>query len=224
MSGEEKSKKVVAVYGGSFDPPHIGHLIVMNWVIQLPGIDEVYAIPTFQNPLKSRKSYPYEDRYKMLYGLAMSEINSKDYIDQFYLIDLRSLCRKNNIDEKDIIYSIDLLNLLKKDNPEKEYRLVIGTDCFWQFSKWKNYEKILQDYGIIIYPRRGNEESPKLPIFPDMNLTANITFVPDSYPTIDLSSTQIREWIREGKNVSSIVTLDVWNYIVKKKLYKNDRP
>lgn len=194
----------VALYGGSFDPPHLGHLVVAKWVSQLPEVcDFVMFMPNLQNPLKIRKPTPFETRFRMLNSLVFTTPKvTITNIQQVY---------------PELDHTIDVLEKFKEEFPGVIFKPLIGTDCFRQLGEWKDGDKILQDYGVIVYPRREiKEESTDLLPYASLPKISRIL----DAPMIELSSTQIRNWISEGKDVSTIVPRSVLEIIEEEKLYR----
>lgn len=188
----------IGIYGGSFDPIHIGHAIVANYALQWGNLDEVWILISPQNPLKSDIHASNCDR------LIMAE---------------RAFEGNENINVSDFEFSLPVpsftyttLTELKKRYPEHEFSLIIGSDNWKIFNKWANSEKIIKEFEIIIYPRPGFD----LP----QNDKSNKARILDGAPQILMSSTFVREALKNGKNINFFVPDTVCQYINSRNLYK----
>ena len=132
----------VGLFFGSFNPIHVGHLVIANYMVEYTDLEEVWLVISPQNPLKNKKSLLNEyDRLKLV-ELAIGDnfkIKSSDI--EFFL--------------PKPSYTIDTLTYLKEKHPKNHFYLIMGTDNFQSFHKWKNYEEILNQYKLYVYPRPG---------------------------------------------------------------------
>lgn len=188
----------IGIYGGSFDPIHIGHAIVANYALQWGNLDEVWILVSPHNPLKSDIHASDRDRLKM----AESVFNGNE-----------------NINVSDFEFSLPLpsftyttLKELKKRYPEHEFSLIIGSDNWKIFNKWANSERIIEEFKVLIYPRPGFELSKS-------DLSTNVKIL-DGAPQILMSSTFIREALKNDKNINFFVPESVCQYINSRNLYK----
>jgi len=185
----------IGLFFGSFNPVHIGHLIIANVMQDQTDLDEVWFVVSPQNPLKKQNSLIHEfDRHKMV-ELAIA--------DHFYF---RATDVEFHMPRPS--YTIDTLTYLSDKNPQHQFKLIIGGDNLTHFHKWKNYEAILELYGLYVYPRPG--EIPELKHF-------NIRFV--EAPLMDISATFIRKSIKNGHSVKYLLPQAVEDYIRNKKLF-----
>ena len=188
----------IAIYGGSFDPIHSGHAIIANFVSQCGLVDEVWLMVSRKNPLKENSTFASDDQ-----RLEMAEMITSD-------------CRNVKVSDFEIhlpipSYTYNTLTELKKKYPDNEFVLLIGSDNFTVFDKWKNSQEIQKEFGLIVYPRPGYplpEAEPE-----------NVTFLCGA-PEIVISSSLIREYVRDGWNINYFVPINVARYIQEKKLYK----
>jgi len=170
----------IAIYGGSFNPVHFGHVGLAKWVVEHTDIDEVWLMVSPNNPLKSSSELaPASER---LAGVikAIEGINGLKASDFEFHLPVPS-------------YTANTLRELKKTYPEHEFCLLIGEDNWQCFDKWREHDYILQNYRIVVYPRRTSHPSP-LPLHPSP-ITPNlspITYLKDA-PYFDISSTEIRQ-------------------------------
>ncbi|TFF35145.1 nicotinate (nicotinamide) nucleotide adenylyltransferase [Mucilaginibacter psychrotolerans] len=183
---------------GSFNPIHIGHLIIANYMANHTALDKVWLVVSPQNPLKK-------------YG---------DLINTYDRLEMAKLATDNatNIAVSDVelklpqpSYTIDTLAHLKEKHPEHEFALIMGSDNLATLHKWKNYKLILRDYRIFVYPRPGHENA-EFASHPSVTITMT--------PQMELSATFIRKSIAEKKNVQYFVPDAVLNFIESKGLYK----
>jgi nicotinate-nucleotide adenylyltransferase len=187
----------IGLFFGSFNPIHIGHLIIANYMANYTTLDQVWLIVSPHNPLKD------------IDGLT----NMYDRLEMANL----ALENSANIKVKDIefklpqpSYTIDTLTHLKEKYPEHSYSLIMGSDNLVSFKKWKNYELILRDYHIHVYPRPGYE-SQDFSGHPSVTITDT--------PLMEISATFIRKSILNKKNVQFFVPDKVLEFIESKSMY-----
>ena len=188
----------IGIYGGSFDPIHIGHAIVANYALQWGNLDEVWILVSPQNPLKSNIHASDCDRLKMAESVFMGIENIK-VSDFEFSLPIPS-------------FTYTTLSELKKRYPEHEFSLIIGSDNWKIFNKWANSVKIIEEFGVLIYPRPGFDVSIS-------EVPENIKILDDA-PQVIMSSSFVREALKNGKNVNFFVPDAVCQYIETKKLYK----
>ncbi|MBW4888144.1 nicotinate-nucleotide adenylyltransferase [Mucilaginibacter sp. HMF5004] len=184
---------------GSFNPVHIGHMIIANYMANHTDLDKVWLVVSPQNPLKK-------------YG---------DLINTYDRIEMARLATDNatNIQVSDVelqlpqpSYTIDTLTHLKEKYPQHEFAIIMGSDNLVTLHKWKNYKLILRDYQIYVYPRPGYENTD-LATHPSVHITMT--------PLMELSATFIRKSIAEKKNVQFFVPEPVLKFIESKGLYRH---
>lgn len=187
------------LFFGSFNPIHIGHLIVANTVYEYADVDEIWFIVSPLNPHKRQsKSLIHEfDRIDMV----ERAIEDQHY---FKAVDIEFHLPKPN-------YTINTLVYLEEKYPDKEFRIIIGEDNLVSFKKWKNYEIILENYGLIVYPRPNTKDS-------ELKAHHNVTFV--EAPKIDISASFIRKNVKLGKSIKYLVPDKVAEFIRDRKLYE----
>ena len=191
----------VCLFGGTFDPPHLGHLIIAQTIFEAENFDQIVFVPAYQPPHKNRmKISPVDQRLEML-NIAIKENPN------FIMSDLE-------IERKGLSYSIDTIMEYKKQNNlnSNELFYLMGSDSLRQFKKWKDPKMIIDESRVIVAIRPGFRPSD----IPNWIL-AKIQFA--SIPRIEISSTTIRErWVND-KTIRYMVTESVWQYINKNKLY-----
>ena len=191
----------VCLFGGTFDPPHLGHLIIAQTIFEAENFDQIVFVPAYQPPHKNgMKISPVDQRLEML-NIAIKENPN------FIMSDLE-------IERKGLSYSIDTIMEYKKQNnlSSNELFYLMGSDSLKQFSKWKNPKMIIDESRVIVAIRPGFRPSD----IPNWIL-AKIQFA--SIPRIEISSTTIRERWGDDKTIRYMVTESVWQYINKNKLY-----
>ena len=194
-------KREIGIFSGSFNPIHNGHLIMANYMCEFTTLDEVWLIVTPHNPLKNRTDMLDEQVRLKMVELAVEKYNNIKASD----VELHM---------KRPSFTINTLEKLSHEHPECNFSLIIGADNWSFFDKWKDYNKIIENYKILIYPRHETEV-----IIPE-SLQETIKLV--SAPIIEISSTFIRHSIKEGKNVRAFLPQEVYDYIENENLYRHE--
>ncbi len=190
----------IGLFFGSFNPVHIGHMIIANYMATQTDLQEVWLVVSPQNPLKPRHTL------------------ARDY-DRLYLVQL-AIGDNPRLRASDVefglpkpSYTIDTLTYLGEKYPTKQFVLIMGGDNLATLPKWKNYERLLANYSIYVYQRPAYNigalsHSPNVRIFDDV-------------PLLHLSSTYIRDCLRQGKSVQYLVPDAVYHYLSNSALYRN---
>ena len=191
----------IGIFGGSFDPIHIGHAIIAQHVIGCGAVDRLWFMVSPVNPLKvdKERNVADTDRLRMVEMVSRPMEGVETSAFEFTM--------------PKPSYTIDTLNALQAKFPDDEFYLVIGGDNWEVFGKWRNSEEILAKYHILVYPRLGHEV-----MIPE-ELRDRVQLV--DAPIIELSSTQIRERLRRGDSVRYYVPDEVFNYINRNHLYNS---
>ncbi|MEI6311967.1 MAG: nicotinate (nicotinamide) nucleotide adenylyltransferase [Bacteroidota bacterium] len=190
----------IALFFGSFNPIHVGHLIIANHIVEHTDVDSVWLVVSPQNPFKEKNSLLNEFDRLHLVELAIQDNDKlKACNEEFYLP------RPS--------YTIDTLMYLQEKYPSYEFSLIMGSDNLLNLHKWKNYELILQRYPIYIYKRNVSEVNT-------ISLNGNIQYL--EVPLLDISSTYIRQCIQSKKSIKYLVTPTVEKYILDYNLFKNN--
>ncbi|MCR8667403.1 nicotinate (nicotinamide) nucleotide adenylyltransferase [Aestuariibaculum sp. M13] len=183
----------IGLYFGSFNPIHVGHLIIANHIAEHSDLDEVWFVVTPHNPFKNKSSLLDNfDRLELVHRAT------KDY-DKLKPCDIEFNLPQPN-------YTVNTLVHLQEKYPKHEFALLMGEDNLKSFHKWKNYQVILENHHIYVYPRISGEQQTT--IFDNHPKIHHI-----DAPVMELSSTFIRKSIKEGKNVKPMLPTHVWEHI-----------
>jgi len=190
----------IALYFGSFNPIHLGHQKLAEWLIENEIVDEVWFVVSPCNPLKDQSELI--DEYIRLDMLMLAIHNQSRFkaSDIEFVMPIPS-------------YSIDTLHELSSQFPDNQFNLIIGIDNALVFDQWKNYKTLLKEYPVLVYPRSGYDFVEVSDKYPQMQLL--------STPHFNISSTQIRESIANKKDVSQWLHPSVYQFIIENNLYLN---
>ncbi|AXP80809.1 putative nicotinate-nucleotide adenylyltransferase [Mariniflexile rhizosphaerae] len=190
----------IGLYFGSFNPIHIGHLVIANHIAEYSNLDEVWFVVTPHNPFKKKNSLLDNfQRLEMVYRAT------KDYIK------LKPCDIEFNLPQPN--YTINTLIYLQEKYPNYAFSLIMGEDNLKSFHKWKNYEVILENHDIYVYPRVSKDK-----IETQFDGHKKIHHI--DAPIMELSSTSIRNAIKTGKNVKPMLPEHVWEYLDEMNFYK----
>lgn len=188
----------VGLFFGSFNPIHVGHMILANYMASFTDLDEVWFVVSPHNPLKEKASLLHQNQRLHMVNLAIENIP----------------CFKSSNIEFNLpqpSYTINTLAHLKEKFPKHQFSLIIGEDNLQSFKKWKNYEEILNKYHLYVYPRPGCDAS-------EFKNHPSVTFT--NAPLVDISSTFIRQSIKDKKDVSLFMPKPVAAYVSEMNFYK----
>ncbi len=187
----------VGLFFGSFNPIHIGHMIIANTMLESTDLENIWFVVSPQNPLKRNNTLLHEfDRLDMVQKAVNDNYNFKVTDVEFHMP------RPG--------YTIDTLIYLQERHPEDTFALIIGEDNLIQFPQWKNYDKILEFFSLYVYPRPCLEKC-------DLKNHPNVKMV--DAPLLDISATYIRNCVKNNKSIKYLVTPEVENFIYSKKFY-----
>lgn len=189
--------KVIGIFGGSFNPVHNGHIMLAQYLAQHSHLDEVWLTLSPQNPLKISNSL-LDDNHR----LAMLKLAIENQ-PQLKVCDIELEMPRPS-------YTINTLDELSRRYPNYKFNVVIGGDNWNIIDRWKDYQRIINEYGVVIYPRPGYE----------LSQTDKRNVVVVNAPLADISSTQIREAIAKYDEVGHLLPQGVAEYINKHNLYK----
>jgi len=187
----------IGLYFGSFNPIHIGHLIIANHVLNETPIKKIWFIVSPQNPFKESKTLLNEFDRLHLVRLATQEDN-------------RIKCSDIEFNLPKPSYTSNTLTFLAEKYPEHQFSLIMGSDSYQNLDKWKNYETIINNYPVYVYQREGHE----------IKKTFDKEAVILNAPIIQISASQIREHIKSAKSIRYLVPEIVREEIESRKFYK----
>lgn len=193
-----QTAKKTGLFFGSFNPIHVGHLIIANHMVEHTDLDEVWFVISPHNPLKKKATLLADyHRYAMV-NLAVED-NPNLWASNIEF----GLSQPS--------YTVHTLAFLEEKYPGKEFVLIMGGDNLASLHKWKNYEHILERYSIVVYPRP-DEKLPDLVNHPHVKVA--------EAPLMQVSSSFIRENIKEGKSVEYILSDKVFKYLTEMHFYE----
>ena len=183
----------IGLFFGSFNPVHIGHMIIGNAMLQHADLDEVWYVVSPQNPLKERKTLlPDQQRLEMV-RLAVHDNYHMRACDAEFHLPIPS-------------YTVLTLAHLGDKYRDKEFCLIMGSDNLATLQRWRNWEYIIEHYHIYVYPRPGSADCP-------LASHPHVTMV--EVPMMDISSTYIRNEIQQGHDVRYLLPEPVYNYLTE---------
>ncbi len=212
--------KKIGIFGGTLNPIHLGHINAITTVKEKLELDHVFVVPVYQNPHKKFSPQPTPQQRMQMVNLALEEednVSSSNY----------------EVEEKEMSYTYKTIEHFTKEYPEAKLSLIIGVDSFLHFSSWKNYEQILDTCDLVVISRIGH-------FFPSQaeDLPEGLSHLVEEYAHYkillknaniiefiqlqdrDCSSSQIRKYIRSGRQVNAFLSYPVEDYIKKENLYK----
>jgi len=201
-----KSNKI-GIMGGTFDPVHIGHLIIAEESRVNFDLDKIIFVPTGEPPHKNLKNVTSA---KHRYEMTLLSIMHNPY---FYISDIE-------IKREGLTYTIDTIRYFKKRYPKSEIFFIIGADSLINIDKWKNSEELLRESKFIVAKRVGIEYSLLEERINEINDKYSKIVFSVTTPYIDISSTDIRKRVKNGENIKYYLPLDVEAYIKKNRLYR----
>ncbi|ANW96993.1 nicotinic acid mononucleotide adenylyltransferase [Wenyingzhuangia fucanilytica] len=190
----------VGLYFGTFNPVHVGHIILANHMLHYTDMDEVWMVVTPHNPHK-KKSTLLDNHHR----LEMVYKATEDY-EHIHPSDIEFKLKQPN-------YTVDTLVHISEKFPNHTFAIIMGEDNLKSFHKWKNYEVILEEYEVFVYPRISKKAQEN-----QLDQHPKIHFV--EAPIVEISSTFIRSSIKEQKSVQHLLTPKVWEYIDLMNFYK----
>lgn len=194
------NKKKVGLFFGTFNPIHVGHLIIANYMAEYSDLDQVWFVVTPHSPFKKKNSLlDNNHRYQMVDRAVEPYTKLKASDIEF------NLPQPN--------YTINTLTYLEEKYPNHDFALIMGEDNLKSFHKWKNYELIIDGFDLYVYPRIGDGK-----VEPHFDSHDKIKYV--DAPIMELSSTFIRKAIKEGKCVRPMLPEAAWLYLDEMNFYK----
>ncbi|MBQ0120858.1 MAG: nicotinate-nucleotide adenylyltransferase [Bacteroidales bacterium] len=189
----------IGIMGGTFNPIHVGHAIIANYIIQNTDIDQLWLMVSPENPFKTGQAMINEGQRLRMVEMVTRRLDNV-ITSGFEL----TLPRPS--------YTIDTLNALKAKFPSDNFTLVIGADNWAVFNKWRSHDEIISNFKIVVYPRVGYD----IVIPPEMS---DRVIAADA-PVIEVSSSKIREQLSMGHDMRFFMPDEVYEYILRNDLYK----
>ena len=193
--------KNIGLYFGTFNPIHIGHLAIANHMVEFSDLDEVWMVVTPHNPFKKKASLLADNHRLQLVIIATEEYPK---------------LKASNIEFKlpQPNYTVNTLVHISEKHPDDHFHIIMGEDNLASFHKWKNFEIILENHDIYIYPRVHENSGSKTPLYKH----AKVHKV--AAPIMEISSTFIRKGLANNKNIRALLPCKVWQYIDEMNFYK----
>ena len=194
--------KKVGLFFGTFNPIHIGHLILANHFVEYSDLEEIWFVVTPHNPHKQKKTL-----LKDIHRYRMVEIAIEEYPK------LKASRIEFGLPQPN--YTVITMVHLREKYPKHKFSLIMGKDNLQSFHKWKNYESIIENHNIYVYPRKFLKAENKLKI--NKKYLKNIHIL--DAPIVEITSTFIRKAIKEKKNTKPLLSKEVWQYIDEMNFY-----
>ena len=188
----------IGIFSGSFNPIHMGHLMLASYYVEYGAFDEVWMLVSPHNPLRERVSAHNDHHRCAMVELALQNVSGVKFCDIEFSLPQPS-------------YTIHTLDALHHRYPEHDFTLIVGADNWLIFDRWYQPDRIINEYSVCIYPRRGYEVKVEA-------LPPRVSYV--EAPLVELSSTWVRQAVAEGRNVSAFLPHGVYNYIKENNLYQ----
>lgn len=200
----------IGLYFGTFNPIHVGHLIIANHMAENSDLEQVWLVVTPHNPHKKKETL-LDDYHR----LQMVHLATEDF-PKLKPSDIEFKLSQPN-------YTVNTLVHLEEKYPDHEFSLIMGEDNLKSLHKWKNYEALLQNHDIYVYPRleakgRTGEAISAEKEHIDLKNHPKVHLI--DAPVVEISSTFIRNNIKEGKNIRPLLPAKVWEYIDHNNFYK----
>lgn len=190
--------KKVGIYSGSFNPIHHGHIILANYLVEFSDLDELWFVVTPQNPLKKKEDLLDDDERLKMVELALGDD------PRFHVSDIEMHLPTPS-------YTINTLTALSEQHPDCEFVFICGMDSLQNFKNWREYQRILDNYEILVFPREGYDGG-ELINYPSVTVLKT--------PIIEISSTFIRQCVKEGRDVRHFMPEKAFVYMKTNRFYE----
>jgi nicotinate-nucleotide adenylyltransferase len=188
----------IGLFFGSFNPIHVGHMVLANYMASFTDLEQVWFVVSPHNPLKEKATLLNQNQRLHMVNLAIGD---------------NDMLKSSNIEFglSQPSYTINTLAHLKEKYPNHQFSLIMGEDNLESFTKWKNYEEILKNHKLYVYPRPNSNSG---------ELKTHSSVIMTEAPLMEISSTMIRHAIKNKKDVSFFVPQAVWQYLDEMSFYK----
>ena len=190
----------IGLFFGSFNPIHVGHMIIANHMVEFSDLDQVWMVVTPHSPFK-RKSSLLDDHHRFQLVMRATEDYPK----------LKPSNIEFNLPQPN--YTINTLVHLEEKFPHHHFNLIMGLDNLNSLKKWKNYERILERHELYVYPRESKKK-----IISDLKDHKNVHLI--DAPIVEISSTFIRKAVKDRKNIRALMPEKAWTYLDEMNFYK----
>lgn len=190
--------KKIGIYSGSFNPIHHGHVMLANYLVEFSDLDELWFVVTPQNPLKKKEDLLDDDERLKMVQLALGDD------PRFHVSDIEMHLPTPS-------YTINTLTSLSEQNPDTEFVFICGMDSLQNMKHWREYQKILDNYELLVFPREGYDGG-ELINYPSVTVLKT--------PILEISSTFIRQCVKEGRDVRHFMPEKAFAYMKEQGFYE----
>ena len=191
--------KKIGIYSGSFNPIHHGHVMLANYLVEFSDLDELWFVVTPQNPLKKKEALLDDDERLKMVQLALGNDA------RFFVSDIEMHLPTPS-------YTINTLTSLSEQNPDVEFVFICGMDSLQNMKNWREYQKILDNYELLVFPREGYDGG-ELVNYPSVTVLKT--------PILEISSTFIRQCVKEGCDVRHFMPEKAFTYMKERGFFRN---
>jgi nicotinate-nucleotide adenylyltransferase len=189
--------KKIGIYSGSFNPIHHGHVMLANYLVEFSDLDELWFVVTPQNPLKKKEDLLDDDERLKMVQLALGDD------PRIHVSDIEMHLPTPS-------YTINTLTSLSEQNPDVEFVFICGMDSLQNMKNWREYQKILDNYELLVFPRKGYDGG-ELVNYPSVTVLKT--------PILEISSTFIRQCVKEGRDVRHFMPEKAFAYMKEHQFY-----
>lgn len=189
--------KKIGIYSGSFNPIHHGHVMLANYLVEFSDLDELWFVVSPQNPLKKKEDLLDDDERLKMVQLAVGDD------PRFCVSDIEMHLPTPS-------YTINTMAALSEQYPDCQFVFICGMDSLQNFRNWREYQKILDNYELLVFPREGYDGGD-LVDYPSVSILKT--------PILEISSTFIRQCIKEGRDVRHFMPEKAFNYLMQNRFY-----
>ena len=190
--------KKIGIYSGSFNPIHHGHVMLANYLVEFSDLDELWFVVTPQNPLKKKEDLLDDDERLKMVQLALGDD------PRIHVSDIEMHLPTPS-------YTINTLTSLSEQNPDVEFVFICGMDSLQNMKNWREYQKILDNYELLVFPREGYDGG-ELVNYPSVTVLKT--------PILEISSTFIRQCVKEGRDVRHFMPEKAFLYMKENRFYE----